>query len=48
MSMSEMEQIGYEAGTQDMLDKIFTVISEMRAEGDFHNETLDEIEWRLT
>ena len=46
--MSEMERIGYEAGVQEMMDRIFTIISEMKSEGEFHYDTLDEIEWRLT
>lgn len=48
MAQSELEQIGYEQGMQDVMDKVFQVLSELRDSGDYHNETLDEIEWRLS
>lgn len=48
MAMSEMEQIGYEQGVEEVMDKVLAILSDMRDSGEYHNDTLDEIEWRLT
>jgi hypothetical protein len=33
---------------QDAIDNLLSVIEEMKDSGDYHNDTLDEIVWRVS
>jgi hypothetical protein len=33
---------------QAAIDNLLSLIEDMKASGDYHNETLEEIEWRMS
>lgn len=37
----------YDKGWQEAIDMVLDVISEMNDSMDYHNPTLDELEWRI-